>query len=95
MQHFMTLRFRYHDDLVAQVRTSTTIPHLPREQLLALPVVVPPRAEQDEINARLDTVRERAHAEETHLNALRSAKSALMTALLTGELRVRTDDESA
>jgi restriction endonuclease S subunit len=95
MQHFMTLRFRHQDDLVSQVRTSTTIPHLPREQLLALPVLVPPREEQDQIVERLDMLRAREHAEESNTKTLRAAKDALTTALLTGELRVPPDMDGA
>lgn len=95
MQHFMTLRFRYRDDLVSHVRTSTTIPHLPLEQLLALTVVVPPRAEQDQITERLAMLRAREHAEEANMDALRAAKDALIAALLTGELRVTPDEDAA
>jgi type I restriction enzyme S subunit len=95
MQHFMTLRFCHQDDLISQVRTSTTIPHLPLEQLLVLTVVVPPRAEQDEINERLAALVAREHAEESNMEGLRATKDALMSVLLAGELRVTPDGNTA
>jgi type I restriction enzyme S subunit len=94
MQFFMMLRFRYFTDLVAEANATSTIPHLPRERLVALPVWYPPRSEQDEIAQILCSLVAKERAEEDCLEALRKAKSALMSVLLTGELRV-TPDESA
>lgn len=95
MQRYMTLRFLYSDDLVSQVRTSTTIPHLPREQLLRLAVVLPSRAEQEEILDAVGSVRRRELAEEAWLSELAATKSALMSVLLTGALRVTPDEDAA
>lgn len=47
MKFFMALRFRYQTDLVAEANTTSTIPHLPREKLIALRMWFPPRREQD------------------------------------------------
>ncbi|WP_437490328.1 restriction endonuclease subunit S [Sorangium sp. So ce1014] len=95
MQFFMLLRFGHMKDLVAEANATSTIPHLPREKLLALPVWYPPREEQDEIVSALRSLKERQDSEELALNAYRSLKSALLSALLTGEIRVTPDPDEA
>jgi type I restriction enzyme S subunit len=59
--------------------------------LVQQPVPVPPLAEQQAIAAGLDILRARAVAEENSRAALVLMKSALMSVLLTGELRVTPD----
>jgi type I restriction enzyme, S subunit len=88
MQFFMMLRFRHQTDLVAEANATSTIPHLPREKLLALPLWYPPRSEQEEIVSALRSADEREQSEERTLHGLRHLKSALSSALLTGDLRV-------
>lgn len=95
MQFFMMLRFHFMTDLVAEANTTSTIPHLPRERLLVLPVWYPPRAEQDEIVAVLTAELEREHREEASLSALNTMKAALMSALFSGELRVTPEEFAA
>lgn len=93
MLYYMMLRFRYQTELVAEVGASTTIPHLPREKLIRLPVLVPPRAEQDEIVSALDSIRCSELSNMAFMAELRAVKSALLSLLLTGELRVTPDPE--
>lgn len=95
MQFFMMLRFRFMTDLVAEANTTSTIPHLPRERLLALPVWYPPRNEQDEIVSILTTLLEREDSENACLAGLVTVKQALMGELLTGKLRVSPDEAVA
>ena len=94
MQYFMMLRFRFMSDLVAEANTTSTIPHLPRERLLALPVWFPPRAEQDEIVDVLGAQTDRERSEKHVLAQLQGLKAGLMSVLLTGEVRVKPDDEA-
>lgn len=95
MKFFMALRFRYQSDLVAEANSTSTIPHLPREKLVALPMWFPPREEQDEIVELLDTLLLRGEANEAVLDRLAVLKSAIMSVLLTGEVRVKPGEEAA
>jgi type I restriction enzyme S subunit len=89
MQHFMMLRFRFMTDLVAEANTTSTIPHLPREKLLAIPVWYPPREEQDAVVEVIGAQARREQVEALYLAGLRGMKAALMSVLLTGEVRVK------
>jgi type I restriction enzyme S subunit len=71
-----------------------TLVHLRKAELTGWIVALPPLGEQDQIVAAVTASEERLLAEESKLTALRGLKSALMSALLTGELRV-TPDETA
>ncbi|MBK9002186.1 MAG: restriction endonuclease subunit S [Myxococcales bacterium] len=95
MKFFMALRFRYQADLVAEANSTSTIPHLPRERLVALPMWFPSREEQDEIVELLDALLLREAANEAVLDRLAGLKSALMSVLLTGEVRVNPDEAAA
>lgn len=65
------------------------------EALRSLPLRLPPMSEQLEIVAALDTVDVRIDAEARLLAQQRSCKAALMSVLLTGEVRVKPDEEIA
>jgi type I restriction enzyme S subunit len=92
MQLFMTLRFRFMQDLVGEVSNSTTIPHLPRERLMRLPIHFPPKREQEEIEEALSAVQLRERAECEKLRQLGLLKESLGTVLLRGEVRVARDE---
>jgi len=55
-------------------------------------LVLPSIQEQEAIADRLDSVYSRASHEEGQLASLNVLKSALMSVLLTGEVRVRVDE---
>ncbi len=59
------------------------------EAMVALPTI----AEQQSIVAAIDAAYEREAQEESCATGLRHLKSALMSVLLTGEVRVTPDDE--
>jgi type I restriction enzyme S subunit len=63
-------------------------------KLRQLPVPIPALDEQDRIGALLDAVESRINVETTLCDSLGVTKSALMSVLLTGEVRV-TSDEAA
>jgi len=63
--------------------------------LRALLVPVPPLREQSQIAGAVDAVEERLAAEHLSRGELRRLKSALMSVLLTGELRVTPDEAAA
>ena len=65
------------------------------DSLRTLPVCLPPLDEQDKLMAALNGVSERLRSEQIHLAAATDLKSALMSILLTGEVRVRVDEEGA
>jgi restriction endonuclease S subunit len=60
---------------------------------LRLPL--PGQKEQEEIAAFFEAMALCDEQNRLELEALRSAKSALMSVLLTGEVRVRVDEEAA
>lgn len=64
-------------------------------KMRALLIAVPSTAEQSEIVAALGSVDERSVAELLRAQQLRSLKGALMSVLLTGEVRVKPDEEAA
>lgn len=66
-----------------------------RTKLLALQVPTPPAAEQEEILSTLDSIGQRVQAEKATLAATTRLKAALMSVLLTGELRVTPDQDAA
>lgn len=63
-------------------------------KLREYPVPVPPMDEQLGITAALESLDERRLLETIALDELGSLKSALSSALLTGELRVTPDEDS-
>ncbi len=56
---------------------------------------VPHEEELWSLNARLDSVQLRIHTEKTTVTSLQRAKSALMSVLLSGEVRVTPDEDAA
>jgi restriction endonuclease S subunit len=58
-------------------------------------IPTPSFAEMSEIQAAVASVQDRIGGEERELESLRDTKSALMSVLLSGEVRVRVDEESA
>lgn len=75
--------------------TSESMVKINREIVSALVLQVPRLEEQRGIVAAIDAVRDRLEAEVASLNSLRSLKSALMSVLLTGEVRVKPDEGAA
>ena len=63
--------------------------------VLAVPTPLPPRAEQQRIVEVFRTLEQRLETERRMLTGLADLKSALMSVLLTGELRVTPDPEPA
>jgi len=72
-----------------------TLVHLRKAELTDRPIPVPPLQEQREIVENLVAVEKRAYAEQIVLAAHIAVKAALMSVLLTGELRVTPDEDAA
>ncbi len=86
-------RWYQHSGRFASVATQTTsIAHLGVQRFASMFVSVPQLEEQDKIMQVLDGMDTRIRAEKATVAALSSTKSALMSVLLTGELRVTPDD---
>ena len=77
------------------IRTSAGNYNLNTQGIANSMVPVPPLAEQVEIVVAAATCGKRLEAELGLLEGLRQAKSALMSALLTGEVRVTPDEDAA
>ena len=58
-------------------------------------VALPPLDEQQAISLAIQACGARLRADRASLGFLRNLKSALMSVLLTGEVRVRVDEEAA
>jgi type I restriction enzyme S subunit len=72
-----------------------TMLNLNTEILGSTPVVVPTFNEQREIAGALSSIEENLQSTRMEISALLDLKSALMSVLLTGEVRVRPDEEAA
>ncbi len=70
------------------IGTVTTIAHLPGVKLKALPIPVPPRAEQNKICHYLSTLNAKIASEEVRLSAHKSLFESLLHHLMTGKVRV-------
>lgn len=77
------------------VNAGQALKHIHLVDLRATPCPIPPMEEQEEIAGSLRAVGERLRSERAVADGLRHLKSALMSVLLTGEVRVKPDDEAA
>jgi len=77
------------------VNAGLALKHIHLVDLRATPCPIPPLAEQVEIADALRSIGNRIAAEKMGLDVLREVKAALMSVLLTGEVRVKPDPEEA
>jgi type I restriction enzyme S subunit len=75
-------------------RTSTQL-NLTLELCRDYPIPLPSPSERAHIVAVLGSVEVRLHAESDFVESLRRVKAAFLSVLLTGEVRVKTDEEAA
>lgn len=73
-------------------KQTTNLASINSTQLKALPVPLPRLPEQSAIVEALGSVEGRLRAEDAVVHGMRAAKSALMSVLLTGEVRVKPDE---
>ena len=76
-------------------KQTTNLASINSSQLKNLPVPVPLLVEQDQILERIGAVDKRLEQERSFRSELGNLKSALVSALLTGELRITPDTEAA
>ena len=76
-------------------KQTTNLASMNSTQLKNLPVPIPSTEEQDAIIERFGALDDRLRLEESYVSQLQDLKSALMSVLLTGELRVTPDPEPA
>lgn len=76
-------------------KQTTNLASINSTQLKALPVPVPSIGEQRKLVAAIDSVVFRLRAERDHQRGLRNTKAGLLTALLSGEVRVPLEQEAA
>lgn len=74
------------------VHAGLALKHIHLIDLRATPCPLPPLAEQREIAASLRAIGSQVVAAREHVVSLRQVKSALMSVLLTGEVRVPTEE---
>jgi len=83
---------RDHADRVAVGNAQKTVT---LGKLKDFPLPLPPLEEQDRIASVAQSLDNRMNAEAEGRDALRTLKSALMSVLLTGEVRVTPDEDAA
>ena len=76
-------------------KQTTNLASINSSQLKALPVPLPSLEEQTAIVRGIETVEARLRCESDHWAALAALKGALMSVLLTGDVRVTPDSEAA
>jgi type I restriction enzyme S subunit len=82
-------------DRLTRLSTGTSTKFLTLQVLNPLALSLPPIDEQHAIGRALASVEERLGSETCNLDGLIEAKRALMSVLLTGEVRVKPDEEPA
>lgn len=80
-------------DFTASVSMRTGIPKINREELSEYSFALPPVREQEQIARALAAADHRLAAEGKALQSSQALKGALLSVLLTGELRVKPDEE--
>jgi type I restriction enzyme S subunit len=88
MLFFLSLRFELDRGFVEQMTHESTIPHLPREKLVVLPVLMPPRKEQELIVDMLQALTTRDRINREYLRKNTRLKMGLMHDLLSGRVPV-------
>lgn len=89
------MRYAKGQNLLADFISQTSIAHLTREKLSAIPIPVPPVAEQKKIVDIITSIDTRINR---HLDKLKNTydiKKALMQDLLTGKVRVNLNESAA
>ena len=90
--HFM--RFAATSGLLSDFTSQSSIAHLTREKLALFDVPLPPLPEQQKIAVILTSVDDAIEKTQAVIDHLQVLKSALMSVLLTGELRVTPGQET-
>ena len=91
---FLILMSERFSEFTASLSMRTGIPKINREELSQFLVPLPTRGEQEAVAEIHQAAAERDVAEHEKLAVLADLKSALMSVLLTGELRVTPEDEA-
>lgn len=76
-------------------KQTTNLASINSSQLKALPVPIPPLEEQGRIVAGLEAISSRQEIEAMWLQSLRALRCSLLSALLTGQVRVKPDEAPA
>ena len=76
-------------------KQTTNLASINSTQLKALPVPLPPAEEQDEVISAVSSISNQLDAERACHDQLVGTKFALMSVLLTGEVRVTLDEAAA
>jgi type I restriction enzyme S subunit len=82
-------------ELLRSKATGSTVQGIKQSVFRTLPISIPPFDEQVVIAQAIQSVANQGSVEGAYLVSLRAVKSALMSVLLTGEVRVRVDEEEA
>ena len=86
---------RAREHFLSRAKQAVAQASINQQDVKCFPILLPGLTEQQAIVESLATISRRMHREAESLNALVNAKSALMSVLLTGEVRVRVDEEAA
>ena len=89
---FWVFRHYFYSGVFAEIaRQTTSVAHLGVKRFANLNLALPGLDEQAAIAERIETISSRENSEWDHVKQLHTVKSALMSVLLSGELRVTPD----
>ena len=83
-----------HDQILLKAKTTNGTYKVNQADVASVFVPVPPQAEQSQIGGAFSSLNETAMRNREDLEQLMAVKSALMSVLLTGEVRVQLDEDA-
>ena len=93
---FWVFRYYFYSGVFSSIaRQTTSVAHLGVQRFANLKIALPSLAEQVKITEKIEAVNSCEIIERDWLGQLQAAKTTLMSILLTGELRVSPDPETA
>jgi type I restriction enzyme, S subunit len=92
---FLELVLRTRKEQLSRLAPQSAQSNINLETLRPLRIQLPPKSEQEDIVSVLEAIQDREDSEIRFLSQLSATKSALLPALLTGEIRVPLDSPSA
>lgn len=91
-QEYLYHHLAHSERYVKSIASGSTFDSINSSELETLSVLIPPRDEQEKIASCLRELQEKYLKEMKHKKALQELKRGLMQDLLTGKVRVNTDE---
>jgi type I restriction enzyme S subunit len=89
--HWLNFMVKYWENFAASSRKD---PNITKSDVRRFPIAIPSLAEQVKVSSIISSVENNITIESTKLNRLKAVKQGLMTVLLSGKVRVNTDENA-